>query len=66
MRNEYRILVRKREGKGQLRGTRYKGQDCIKMDLRKIGFWGLDLFNLTQVKDRFQIFELTAMDLRFP
>jgi hypothetical protein len=40
--NTYRILVGKPEGKRLLRRPRRKWVDNIKMDLRKIGWYGLD------------------------
>jgi len=37
MRNAYKILVRKLEGKRPLRRPRYRWEDNIRMDLREIG-----------------------------
>jgi hypothetical protein len=42
-RNAYRILVRKPEGKRPLGRPRRRWVDNIKMDLREIGWDGLDL-----------------------
>jgi hypothetical protein len=41
-RNAYRILVGKLEGKRPLGRTRRRCVDNIKMDLREIGFYGMD------------------------
>jgi hypothetical protein len=41
-RREYRILVGKPEGKRPLERPRRRWQDNIKMDLREIGWGGMD------------------------
>jgi hypothetical protein len=41
-RNAYSILVRKPEGKRPLGRPRRKWVDNIKMDLREIGWYGMD------------------------
>jgi hypothetical protein len=41
-RNAYRILVRKAEGKRPLGRPRHRWVDNIKMDLREIGWDGMD------------------------
>jgi hypothetical protein len=41
-RNAYRILVGKPEGKGQLGRPRRRSEDNIRMDLREIGWGGMD------------------------
>jgi hypothetical protein len=46
MRNAYKIVVRKPEGKRQLRRPRLRWEDNIKMDLREIGLEGVDLIHL--------------------
>jgi hypothetical protein len=40
--NAYRILVRKLEGKRPLGRPRCRWEDNIKMDLREIGWGGMD------------------------
>jgi hypothetical protein len=45
-RNAYRILVEKAEGKTQLGKPRRRWLNNIKMDLRKIGWDGMDLIDL--------------------
>jgi hypothetical protein len=50
-RNAYRILVGNPEGKGPLERPRRKWVDNIKIDLRKIGWDGMDWINLAQDRD---------------
>jgi hypothetical protein len=50
--NAYRILVRKPEGKTPLGRPRHRWVDNIKMDLRDIGWDGMD--RIDQVQDRDQ------------
>jgi hypothetical protein len=45
-RNAYRILVRKLEGKRPLRRPKRRWVDNIKMDLRDIGWDGVDWIGL--------------------
>jgi hypothetical protein len=47
-RNAYRILVAKPQGKGPLGRPRRKWVGNIKMDLREIGWGGVDWIDLTQ------------------
>jgi hypothetical protein len=42
MRNAYKILVGRREGKRPLGRTRRRWDDKIKMDIGEIGFGGVD------------------------
>jgi hypothetical protein len=44
--NAYRVLVGKPEGKTPLRRARHRWVDNIKMDLRDIGWEGMDWINL--------------------
>jgi hypothetical protein len=50
-RNAYRTLVGKPEGKRPVGRPRHMGEDDIKMDLREIGWGGVDWIWLAQ--DRF-------------
>jgi hypothetical protein len=50
-RNAYRILVGKPEGKRRLGRPRRKWVDNIKMDLREIGWGGVDWIELAQDMD---------------
>jgi hypothetical protein len=46
-RNPYRILLGKLEGKRPLRRPRSRWMDNIKIDLREIGWDGMDWIDLT-------------------
>jgi hypothetical protein len=50
-RNAYRILVGKSEGRRPLGRPRRRWVDSIKMDLREIGWDGLDWIGLVQNRD---------------
>jgi hypothetical protein len=54
-RNAYRILVGKPEGKRLLGRQRHRWVDNIKMDLREIGWDGLDWIDLAQDRDQWRI-----------
>jgi hypothetical protein len=58
-RNAYRILVGKPEGRRLLRRPRRRWLDNIKIDLREIGWDGVDWVDLAQDDD-------TVMNLRVP
>jgi hypothetical protein len=64
MRNSYRILVGKPEGKGQLGRPRRRWVNNIKMDLREIGWGGMDWIDLAQDKDQSMAPLNTVMDFR--
>jgi hypothetical protein len=51
-RSVYRILVGKPEGKRPLGRPRRRSVDNIKMDLREIGYSGVDWIGLTQDRDQ--------------
>jgi hypothetical protein len=63
-RNTYGILVGKPEGKRPLGRSRLRWVDNIKVDLREIGWDGMDWIN--QAQDRYQCRALvnTVMNLR--
>jgi hypothetical protein len=63
-RNAYRILVGKPEGKIPLGRPRRRWTDNIKMDLREIGWDGVDLVNLAQDRDHWSALVNTVMNLR--
>jgi hypothetical protein len=48
MRNAYNILVRKVEGKRPLEKLQHRWDDKIKMDLKEIGWRGVDRIHLAQ------------------
>jgi hypothetical protein len=51
-RNTYMIFVGQPQGKKPLRRPRRRQLDNIKMDLREIGWGGMDWIDLAQDKDR--------------
>jgi hypothetical protein len=65
-RNAYRILVRKSEGKRSLGRPRRRWVHNIKMDLREIGWDGMDWINLDQDRDQRRTLMNTIMNLRVP
>jgi hypothetical protein len=65
-RNAYRILVGKPEGKKPLGRPRLRWVDNIKIDLREIGWDGVDWINLAQDSDKWRALVNTVMNLRVP
>jgi hypothetical protein len=65
-RNAYRILVGKPEGKRPLGRPRRKWVDNIKMDLREIGWDGVDGVDMAQVRDQWRALVNTVLNLRVP
>jgi hypothetical protein len=65
-RNVYRILVGKPDEKRPLGRPRRRWVDNIKMDLREIGWDGMDQINLTQDRDQWRAVMNTEMNLRVP
>jgi hypothetical protein len=66
MRNAYKILVAKPERNVQLGRPRRRRQDNIRMDLRKIGWEGVDWLHLAQDSDQWWSLVNTVMKLRVP
>jgi hypothetical protein len=64
--NAYTILVENPEGKRPLGRRRRRWVDNIKMDLRDIGWDGMDLIYLAQVRDQWRAVVKTVMNLRVP
>jgi hypothetical protein len=60
--NAYRVLVGQPEGNRPLGRSRRRWEDNIKMDLREIGWSGMDWIHLAQERDLL----ITLMNLRFP
>jgi hypothetical protein len=52
-RNVYRILVRKPDRKRPLGRPRHRWVENIKMDLREIGWDGMDWIDLAQNRDQY-------------
>jgi hypothetical protein len=66
VRGAYNILVGRLEGRRPLGRPRRRWEDDIKMDLREIGFGGVDLIHRAQDRDRWRAVVNTVMNLRFP
>jgi hypothetical protein len=62
----YNILVGRPEGRRPLGRLRRRWEDNIKLDLREIGFGGVDWIYWAQDRDRWRAFVNTVMNLRFP
>jgi hypothetical protein len=56
-RNAYKILVEKSDGKRPLGRVRRRWVDNIKMDLREIGWDGMDSIDLVQDRDEWKALE---------
>jgi hypothetical protein len=65
-RNTCRILVGKPKGKRTLGRPRLRWVDNIKMDVRGIGWDGMDWINLTQSMDQWRAFMNAVINLRVP
>jgi hypothetical protein len=60
------MLVGMPEGKRPLGGTRRRWVDNIKMDLREIGWGGMDWIDLAQDRDQWRALLNALMNLRVP
>jgi hypothetical protein len=60
------ILVGKPEGKRPLGRPRRRWVDNIKMDLREVGWDGMDWIDLAQDRDRWRAYVNAVMNLRVP
>jgi hypothetical protein len=65
-RNAYRILMGKPDGKRPRGRPRRRWVDNIKMDLREIGWDGMDWIDLAQDRDQWRAPVNTVMNLRVP
>jgi hypothetical protein len=63
-RNAYRILVGNPEEKRPLGRPRRRWMDNTKMDLREIGWGGMDWIDLAQDRDQWKALVNTVMNLR--
>jgi hypothetical protein len=61
--NAYRILVGKQEGKRQLGRPRHRWEDDIRMDLREIGWVGMDWIDLAQDRSQWRALVNAIMNL---
>jgi hypothetical protein len=64
--NAYRILVGKPEGKRPLQRPRRRWVDRIKMDLREVGWDGMEWIELAQDRDQWRALVNTVINLRVP
>jgi hypothetical protein len=65
-RNAYRILVGKSEGNTPLSRPRRRWVNSIKMDLREIGWDGVDWIDMAQGRDQWRAIVNTVLNLRVP
>jgi hypothetical protein len=65
-RNAYRILVGKPEGRRPVGRPRLMWVGNIKMNLREIGWDGVDWIDLAQNRDQWRALVNTVMNLRVP
>jgi hypothetical protein len=63
-RNAYMSLRGKPEGKRPIGRSRRRWEDNIKMDLREIGWGGMDWIDLPQDRDQWKALVNTVMNLR--
>jgi hypothetical protein len=64
MRNKYKILTRKHEGKRPLGRPRRKWKESIEMDNTEKLCWGVDWIHLADDRDRWWALVNTVMNLR--
>jgi hypothetical protein len=62
----FRELVGKPEGRRPLGRPRRRWEDNIKIDLREVGWGGVDWINLAQDRDRWRALVNTVMKLQVP
>jgi hypothetical protein len=66
MRNVYKIVVRKPEGKRPLGRPRCRWEDNIRMDIRKMGWEDVNWIHLAQDRDQWQTVMNTLMNIWVP
>jgi hypothetical protein len=64
--NACRILREKPEGKRPVGRPRHRWEDNIKMDLREIGWGGMDWIDLAQDRYHWRALVNTVMNLQVP
>jgi hypothetical protein len=62
----YRVLVEKYEGWRPLGRPRHRWEDNIKMDLKEVGYGGMDCIDLAQDRDRWPAVVNAVMNFRVP
>jgi hypothetical protein len=65
-RGAYRALVGKPEGRSPLGRPRRRWEDNIKMNLREVGWGGMDWIIVAQDRDRWRALVNAVMNLRVP
>jgi hypothetical protein len=65
-RNAYRILVGKPEGKRPLGRPRRRWVYSFKMDLKEIGWDGVDWIDMAQDRDQWRVLVNTVLNLWVP
>jgi hypothetical protein len=65
-RNAYKVSVGKPQGKTPLGRHRHRWEDNIKMDLREIGWGGMNWIHLAQDVEQWWASMNTVMNLRIP
>jgi hypothetical protein len=65
-RDVYRVLVGKPEGKRPVGRPRRRWEDTIKMELREIGWGGMNWIDLAQDRDQWRALVNTLMNIRVP
>jgi hypothetical protein len=63
-RGVYRALVGKPDGRRPLGRPRRRWEDNIKMDVREVGWGGMDWINLAQDRDKWRALVNAVMNLR--
>jgi hypothetical protein len=66
VRNAYKNLFGKHEGKREMGRYRSRWEHSIRMDLREIGWEGVYWMHLVQNRDRWRALVNTVMNIRIP
>jgi hypothetical protein len=66
MRNAHKILVGKPEGKRPLAKPKRTWEDNIRIDIKEIGWQGVDWMHMAQDRDQWRAPVKTVMYLRVP
>jgi len=66
VRNAYKVLVGKPEGKRPLGRSKHKWENNIGMDIWELGYEIMNWINVIQYRDQWQALVDTALNLRVP